>query len=53
MPAYNAAETPRDQVRRIREGVDRVILVDDGSQDETVEIARHNQGRPAAWYGSG
>jgi len=39
MPAYNAAETVRDTVRRIPDGVDRVILVDDGSQDETVAIA--------------
>jgi len=39
MPAYNAAETLRDTVRRIPEGVARVILVDDGSQDETVAIA--------------
>jgi glycosyltransferase involved in cell wall biosynthesis len=39
MPAYNAAETLRDTVRRIPDGVDRVILVDDGSQDETVAIA--------------
>jgi glycosyltransferase involved in cell wall biosynthesis len=39
MPAYNAAETLRDTVRRIPEGVDQVILVDDGSQDETVAIA--------------
>ncbi len=39
MPAYNAAETLRDTVQRIPQGVERVILVDDGSQDETVTIA--------------
>jgi glycosyltransferase involved in cell wall biosynthesis len=42
MPAYNAARTLRrtyDEV--MAQGiVDRVILVDDASQDETVEIAR-------------
>src|SRR5262245_22335505 len=40
MPAYNAAETLRDTVRRIPANIDRVILVDDGSQDETVAIAQ-------------
>jgi len=39
MPAYNAAETLRDTVRRIPADIDRVILVDDGSQDDTVTIA--------------
>ncbi|MGW8300924.1 MAG: glycosyltransferase family 2 protein [Desulfobacterales bacterium] len=56
MPAYNAAQTLRmtyDEVMA-QEIVDRVILVDDGSSDETVSIARtlpntivhvHNQNR--------
>jgi len=42
MPAYNAAKTLRltyDEVMA-QEIVDKVILVDDGSEDETVEIAR-------------
>ncbi len=56
MPAYNAAQTLRmtyDEVMA-QEIVDMVILVDDGSSDETVSIARtlpntivhvHNQNR--------
>jgi len=56
MPAYNAAQTLRmtyDEVMA-QQIVDRVILVDDGSIDETVSIARtlpntivhvHNQNR--------
>jgi glycosyltransferase involved in cell wall biosynthesis len=56
MPAYNAAQTLRmtyDEVMA-QEIVDRIILVDDGSSDETVSIARtlpntiihvHNQNR--------
>jgi len=40
MPAYNAAETLVDTYRRIPpDHVDRVILVDDGSIDETVTVA--------------
>jgi glycosyltransferase involved in cell wall biosynthesis len=42
MPAYNAAQTLRmtyDEVRA-QEIVDMVILVDDGSSDDTVSIAR-------------
>jgi glycosyltransferase involved in cell wall biosynthesis len=42
MPAYNAAQTLRmtyDEVRA-QEIVDTVILVDDGSSDDTVSIAR-------------
>ena len=42
MPAYNAARTLERTYRDIpRDLVDRIILVDDVSQDETVEIARH------------
>jgi glycosyltransferase involved in cell wall biosynthesis len=41
MPAMNAAVTLRDTVASIpREHVDEVILVDDHSSDDTVEIAR-------------
>jgi glycosyltransferase involved in cell wall biosynthesis len=41
MPAMNAATTLRDTVAHIpREWVDEVILVDDHSTDETVELAR-------------
>ena len=40
MPAYNAAETLVDTYKRIPpDHVDRVILVDDGSIDETVRVA--------------
>jgi glycosyltransferase involved in cell wall biosynthesis len=41
MPAMNAAKTLEATVGAIpREWVDEVILVDDGSSDETVELAR-------------
>ena len=40
MPAYNAAKTLVDTIRRIPRGVHRLILVDDGSQDDTVALAR-------------
>jgi glycosyltransferase involved in cell wall biosynthesis len=41
MPAYNAARTLERTYRDLPEDViDKVILVDDVSQDETVEIAR-------------
>ena len=41
MPAYNAAETLADTYRRIPAGyVDEVVLVDDGSADETIEMAK-------------
>jgi glycosyltransferase involved in cell wall biosynthesis len=41
MPAYNAARTLEQTYRDLPEDVvDHVILVDDVSQDETVEIAR-------------
>ena len=41
MPAYNAAKTLERTYNDLpKEVVDRVILVDDVSQDETVEIAR-------------
>ena len=41
MPAYNAAKTLETTYASIpMEVVDKVILTDDVSQDETVEIAR-------------
>jgi glycosyltransferase involved in cell wall biosynthesis len=42
MPAYNAAQTLRQTYAEVTEQnlVDLVIVVDDGSQDETVAIAR-------------
>lgn len=41
MPAYNAAQTLVDTYKRIpADCVDRVILVDDGSIDETVQVAQ-------------
>lgn len=41
MPAYNAAETLRHTWQAIpREWVNRVILVDDGSRDTTIDVAR-------------
>lgn len=41
MPAYNAEPTVETTVRAIPEGsVDEIILVDDGSRDRTVEVAR-------------
>ena len=42
MPAYNAARTLRQTYSEVREQqiVDHIILVDDGSRDETVSIAR-------------
>jgi glycosyltransferase involved in cell wall biosynthesis len=39
MPAYNAAKTLRDTYARIPPLVERVILVDDHSKDETVAVA--------------
>jgi glycosyltransferase involved in cell wall biosynthesis len=41
MPAYNAAKTLRLTYADLPDGlIDQVILVDDGSSDETVKIAR-------------
>lgn len=41
MPAYNAAKTLRITYDAIpKEDVDQVILVDDGSRDKTLEIAK-------------
>ncbi len=41
MPAYNAESTLAQTITDLpREGIDEVILVDDGSRDRTVEIAR-------------
>lgn len=41
MPAYNAAKTLRKTYKDIPRGIiDKVILVDDGSHDDTVKIAK-------------
>ena len=40
LPAYNAAKTLEPTVRELPEIVDECILVDDGSRDETVALAR-------------
>src|SRR5437899_10522868 len=46
MPAYNAARTLRQTYSEVREQglVDTIILVDDGSRDDTVSIARQLEG---------
>ena len=46
MPAYNAARTLRQTYAEVREQgiVDAIILVDDGSRDDTVPIARTLEG---------
>jgi len=46
MPAYNAAHTVRKTYDEVREEqlADLIILVDDGSRDETVAIARTLEG---------
>ena len=40
MPAYNAAKTLEKTVRELPDIVDLKVLVDDGSSDQTVDIAR-------------
>ncbi|HEY7791291.1 MAG TPA: glycosyltransferase, partial [Vicinamibacterales bacterium] len=40
LPAYNAATTLARTVQQLPEIVDTRILVDDGSRDATVELAR-------------
>jgi glycosyltransferase involved in cell wall biosynthesis len=46
MPAYNAAKTLRRTYAEVREQqiVDAIILVDDGSRDDTVRVARALEG---------
>jgi glycosyltransferase involved in cell wall biosynthesis len=46
MPAYNAARTLRQTYKEVREQemVDAIILVDDGSRDDTVSVARSLEG---------
>lgn len=40
LPAYNAAQTLERTVRDLPDIVDEIILVDDGSHDDTVALAR-------------
>jgi hypothetical protein len=40
LPAYNAATTLAATVEQLPDAVDTRILVDDGSRDETVAVAR-------------
>jgi glycosyltransferase involved in cell wall biosynthesis len=46
MPAYNAAKTVRQTYLEVKDQglVDHVILVDDGSRDDTVAVARSLEG---------
>ena len=46
MPAYNAAKTLRQTYAEVKDQglVDSIVLVDDGSRDETVAIARQLEG---------
>ena len=46
MPAYNASKTLPQTYQEVREQqiVDTIILVDDGSRDDTVRVARELQG---------
>lgn len=46
MPAYNAARTLRQTYAEVRDQgvVDGIILVDDGSKDDTVSVARSLEG---------
>jgi len=46
MPAYNAARTLRQTYAEVRDQqlVDAIILVDDGSKDDTVTVARSLEG---------
>ncbi len=46
MPAYNAARTVRQTYAEVRDQglVDGIILVDDGSRDDTVAVARSLEG---------
>ncbi len=46
MPAYNAGKTLRQTYQEVREQqiVDTIILVDDGSRDDTVRVARELEG---------
>ena len=40
MPAYNAEATLAQTVAEVPAMVDQIIVVDDGSSDRTVELAR-------------
>lgn len=42
IPAYNEGESVGEVVKSTRRHVDEVLVVDDGSTDDTAEIAQHN-----------
>jgi len=42
IPAYNEAETITEVIQQTRKYVDKVFVVDDGSTDNTAEVARRN-----------
>ena len=44
IPAYQCASTIGDVVAGVRRHLDRVVVVDDGSDDETAEAARARPG---------
>ena len=50
MPAYNAAKTVTQTVDEVRQQgiVDEIILVDDRSRDDTVQVASSIAGRARA-----
>ena len=54
MPAYNAAKTLRKTYAEVQEQglVDHIILVDDGSRDDTVNIAKTLPGVQVHWPSS-
>jgi glycosyltransferase involved in cell wall biosynthesis len=42
IPAYNLAQTISEVVRQTRENLSEILVVDDGSQDETARLARES-----------
>ncbi|OGF21962.1 hypothetical protein A2Y83_02735, partial [Candidatus Falkowbacteria bacterium RBG_13_39_14] len=41
IPAYNEEKTIKEVVREVKKEADEVIVVDDGSKDKTLMLARH------------